>query len=325
MKHTLQDILVVFQIFGMSIKSFNSNKSISHNCLPIISRIVNLVSFGFSVFFAVIQLLSDYVGRIKFITAFSFSYILVVASLNLFTAYKNQKSEDEFWKIFKSFGKSFSVSSRAVRRRTVLKLLIISLQLMAILIVVPILVFVGYNLTFAAHRVLLGATFIKLFYMKFVFYVEALSSCYEDIENKVRVNSVKEIKSIKESFAKCKKLCEKIEEIFGMAMVFNWANLLNCSALSMHLVFFQVSNGKLALFGIAHCILVFIDVFIIASTCQNCFNTIKKIEGLLFKKNLRELKLCAETFSFQNHHHRIKISPKNMFHFNHIALVSVNS
>jgi 7tm Chemosensory receptor len=206
-----------------------------------------------------------------------------------------------------------------------LKVILLSLFL---LYEIPALCLVKKNTKIVLVRYVLSnfvlKIYLKMFLIKYTFFVDVLRLCLRNIELKLKKKQflrLSDLKILKKAYGLCFELNVMIEEIFGLGVAYLIALLFAGSVFYGHLI---CHKKKMDFRPTLPLLINILEIFVTVTTCQKCADTSKSITSLALRINSQKLHKIVADFAIQTMNHKIKFEPKTFFVISHKLVVIVS-
>jgi hypothetical protein len=335
MKQYFKSGLVIFHFLGFHKRNFSSEKSFREN-LGAIWFYSMLTIYSCLLFFNLFTVGVDSTDLFtKFIFYPAFWFVNCSALLNLFLVMKMAPVENEFWKLTEDFQRLFRTSlQRGMQikmfgRLAVQKLLGSLGFFNAANILGIILATQSPDSERAVKLGKLGIVFLfilRAMTMKFSFYVEVLHCCLFNIELKMseRRVTVREMDSMRETFTLCKKMCDKINKIFGWNLVLFVTETFIIGLYSGYNICKAISTKKFEFLPFLAPFSHLFAVWMFIAPCIKCMNCSRRIVSLAFRKSAPDFHKAIERFALQAMNQKIIFGPLNIFTINENLISNVS-
>lgn len=168
--------------------------------------------------------------------------------------------------------------------------------------------------------------FLRIFWIKFDFYVEVLNFCLKNIKVKLskKFISKQEMNYLRKSYTLCWKMSRVIEKIFGPGAFLATFYTILGSLYAGHNLCTDYANdypNSSPFFYVASNVF---GMILTALTCQICIDCSSSLAPLVFMKSSKEFNQLIKGFGLQILHQSIKFKPMDLFDINHEFLMEVS-
>lgn len=331
MKQSLKIYLNIFNLTGISLKSFERKKSFLKNVISIWSYVMFLLfwlSLGGTVYLRTHATVESVKGNV--FLKYSFYNFCISFLVMIALTMKKKNVEENFWNLVKEAEIIFKyrlrtkINVKKFNLRCWLKIFLPVIVCTFVMTASTVIIFTKSVEFYPFFFVSL--LYSHLFIIKFVFYVTVLRFWLNEIKVKLSQENLSmiEIKTLKKAYTLCWKMCSMINEIFG------WGLLTRSSTVFIS----TLPSGYALIIGTApymlkpHIIFTFatniITMLLVCESCQECIDCLAFIAPLVVKKSSKDFHALTESFTLQLLHQRIGFEPLKIYSINYETLTSVS-
>lgn len=321
MTRNLKSYLNIFYFTGISLKSFERNKSFHEN-------LVSIWSHGMTMVFMVMLGATVYTKpsyaentRVKIFLNFAFYYFCFCIFTEITLTIMKKKAEENFWNLVSETEEIFKYQLRVKMNNKKFNvrcwLNIVLPTLITSTAIIVNLISTAIQRISAVDIVLFGPIlFSRLFINKFLLYVSLLQFCLNEIKLKLMDQSLSldEMRCLKKAYTLCWKMSSIIEEIFGYGLLVQAFSIFFVTLVTGHSLCVGETSWNVAQEVIINAFVMNIYTMLILSiSCQECIDCSSSIAPLLFTKSSKTCRTFIESFALQILLQRITFKPLKVF------------
>jgi uncharacterized protein YacL len=332
MSQTLEQWMKFFYITGTSVKVYFDKSllfilSVASICFYVIAIVAAVVFFDYDG-------ISKTNKNVKLLLILSALAVCFGVCLAIFTVILKAKVEQKFWETvsevedtFERLLGEFFLCGRFNKIFGLKFIVVISYILAEFPVIFSLFLNENGKALASVLILVIFKTILRIFLIKYTFYVDVLHVCLKNIEAKMQKRGqmrLRDLRILKKAYNLCWQLSSMIEDIFGWGMVYIIVLRLCSSVFESHNLYKEIAKGRINLVGIVPLLMNITEIFIPATTCQKCVETTNSIVHCAFSINSPAFHGEVEDFIRQTTHERIKFEPKTFFVVNHGLIVGVS-
>lgn len=332
MKWKLKSCLNIFFFTGLSVKVFNRKSSFFNIFLSIWSFVVVILLMALAIAISVVKPFKRD-GEIRFLSLFTLYLVTINLIVILLSSLFFRKKEQKFWEIFDLTENIFEIKFKVdlheshFAKRCLIKIfleLCVSVLLNSLFL--SSLTKNNENRLLTSILSMVLTKIIRIFVIKFIFYVDVLNFCLNQINAKLSNEevSINEIIILKRTFTLCWRMCHEINEIFGWGLLFTSPLIVMGALFSFHNLTIDIANSELNYDPVYVMISIAIQAFLVSTSCDKSSRISSSIASKILQQSCKEKHEIIESFALQILHQKFIFTAKGVGRFNHAAMIRVS-